>query len=262
MHASLAVSADGCDWFVVNVTPDIRMQIEATPALRPNDGLRGTPIRAALLTDAELDHTLGLLQLREGSRIAVYATATVLEALSDGMPIRRVLEPYTELDWREVCPGVAFDLDAELTVETLALRGSPPRYASHETVGDDWVVAYRFTDSTTGAVAAYAPAVAGFTPALEEFLGTAEWLFFDGTFWADDELRAAAGRPLSASETGHLPISGAHGSARRLASLPASRKVYVHVNNTNPILDARSPERMELAARGLEVGEDGMEVEI
>jgi pyrroloquinoline quinone biosynthesis protein B len=258
-HASLAISADRDAWFIVNATPDIRMQIEATPALQPRGERRGTPIRAVLLSDAELDHTLGLLQLREGSALTVHAGGAVLGALEHAMPVRGVLEPYAPIDWRGLDPGVPLELDGGLTVEALALEGKPPRYVPPGAVELDWVFAFRFRDRETGAMMVYAPAVERWTEALEDFMTGAGCVFFDGTFWAEDDLPEAAGRPLSAAETGHLPISGEHGSAARLSSLRAERKVYVHINNTNPILHARSPERMELAALGLEIGHDGIE---
>ena len=259
LQASLAVSAHGRGWSLLNATPDIRTQIEATPQLHPQNGRRGSPIKAILLTDAELDHVLGLFELREGTPLTVFATDAVLAALTDALPARRVLAPYTVVDWRRVEPGVPFIVGDGLSVEALAVDGAPPRYAAARHDDHGWVVAYRIKDPSNGSMICYAPAVEQFTDALAEFATPARWLFFDGTFWADDDISAAAGRALSASDAGHLPISGAHGSAHRLAKLQAARKVYVHINNTNPILDARSPERRELLGAGIEVGEDGLE---
>ena len=251
----MAVGGRGGEWYVVNVTPDIRMQIESTAALRPRQLGRNTPISAILLSDAELDYTLGLLELRENSPLTVYASQTVLGALCDAMPVQRVLRPYTEIAWRTLDPDRPLELAGKLMVESLTVGHKPPRYAAAEGNGTTWVLAYRFTDGNGGASVVYAPVVERWTQALQDFMSGADWVFFDGTFWAQDDVRVAAGRPLSAQEGGHLQISGEGGSAERLSSVQATRKVYVHINNTNPILDEPSPERARLAALGFEVGE-------
>jgi pyrroloquinoline quinone biosynthesis protein B len=259
----LAASATGKHWYLLNATPDVRFQIESFPQLHPGPGLRQTPVRGVLLTDAELDHTLGLLILREGTGLEVFATPAVLAALAEAFPVRQILHSYAPFRWQEVKPGEAFLLDeGKLQAKAFRLGIKRPRYATGSKAGDDWVVGYHLQDLVGGDVAVYAPAIEAWTSELDAHLSGAHCAFIDGTFWTDDEMiRIGAGR-LTAREMGHLPISGAGGSAERLAALPIPRKVYVHINNTNPILDDESAERRLLAEMGIEVGWDGMEVEV
>jgi pyrroloquinoline quinone biosynthesis protein B len=258
----LAVSAAGKHWYLLNATPDVRFQIESFRELNPGPGLRQTPVRGVLLTDAELDHTLGLLILREGTSLEVLATTTVLAALSEAFPVRHILHSYASFRWQEVKPGEAFLLDeGRLRVQAFRLGVKQPRYvASSKT--DDWVIGYRFKDLESGGVAVYAPAVEAWTNELDAQLPGAQCAFIDGTFWTDDEMIQVGASPLTAREMGHLQISGAGGSAERLAALPIPRKIYLHINNTNPILHEESPERGLLTSMGIEVAWDGMEMEV
>lgn len=262
---SLAVSPDGNGWVLLNAGPDVCFQSEAHASLHPGPSLRGSPIQAVLLTDSELDHTTGLLQLRQSSTLEVYATPPVLCALADSFPIRRILEPYASFRWLEANPGESFPLfGGQLTVCPFYLGGKPPRYVYVKQPQDKeaWVVGYRITDRTTGGVAVYAPGIDTWSQTLERQLEDADCLFLDGTFWQADELRTLGVSELSAAEMGHLPVSGPNGSAVRLAGLPVRRKVYIHVNNTNPMLDERSPEHRSLIEMGIEIGYDGMEMEV
>lgn len=266
---SLAVSPDGIRWALLNASPDICLQSEAHACLHPGPPLRGSPVQTVLLTDAELDHTTGLLGLRQGSSIDIYAPPPVLLALADGFPIRRILEPYASNRWLEAIPEESFPLfGGQLSVCPFYLGHKPPRYVSasqpsHPTrESEPWVVGYRIMDRETGGVAVYAPGIESWSETLERHMEGADVLFVDGTFWQSDELRALGVSELDASEMGHLPIAGTNGSADRLARLSASRKVYVHINNTNPILVDHSPERRSLTAMGIEVGFDGMEMEV
>ncbi len=262
-HACLAASATGKHWYLLNATPDVRFQIESFPQLHPGPGLRETPVRGVLLTDAELDHTLGLLILREGTSLEVFATAAVLAALAEAFPIRQILHSYAPFRWQEVEPGEAFLLDeGKLRVRAFRLGAKRPRYATDSKIGGDWVVGYRFEDLETGGVAVYAPAIEAWTSELDAQLSGAHCAFIDGTFWTDNEMIRVGASRLTAREMGHLQISGAGGSAERLAAWPIPRKVYLHINNTNPILDDESAESRFLPGMGIEVGWDGMEVEV
>jgi len=262
-HTSLAVSATCRHWYLLNATPDVHTQIESFPPLHAGPGLRETPVRGVLLTDAELDHTLGLLILREGTSLEVFATATALAALAEPFPVRQILHSYAPFRWQEVKPGEAFLLDEDkLRVEAFRLGTKRPRCATTARIGDDWVIGYRFEDLAGGGVAVYAPAIEAWTSELDAQLSGAHCAFIDGTFWTDDEMIRLGASRLKGREMGHLQISGAGGSAERLAASPIPRKVYVHINNTNPILDEESAERRMLADIGIEIGWDGMEVEV
>ncbi|XID92445.1 pyrroloquinoline quinone biosynthesis protein PqqB [Paenibacillaceae bacterium WGS1546] len=262
---SLAVSPDGKSWALLNASPDVCLQTELRAPLRPGPVLRGSPIRAVLLTDAELDHTIGLLQLRLSSGLEVYAAPPVLRALEDAFPVRRMLGSYGEIRWSEARPGDSFPLfGGQLTICPFDLGGKPPRYVptNPQEKKEAWAVGYRVTDRTTGGVAVYAPGVESWSRPLEEHLEGADAVFLDGTFWRGDELRDLGASELDAADMGHLPVAGPHGSAERFARMPTRRKIYTHINNTNPMLDERSPERRLLAELGIEVGYDGLEMEV
>jgi pyrroloquinoline quinone biosynthesis protein B len=257
------VSARGSDWYVVNATPDIRYQIESFPALHPGPGLRQTPLRGILLTDAELDHTIGLLVVREGAALEVYGTSVVLAALEGPFPVRHMLGPYSQSRWIEVRPNEPFLLDSDrLRVTPFRLGVKRPRYTAGTDIDGDWVVGYRFEDLETGGVATYAPGVEAWTPELDAALEGAACVFLDGTFWTEDEMVRAGASNMLAKQMGHIPVSGPGGSAERLAALAATRKIYVHVNNTNPMWSPMSDEHHLLAKLGIEVGHDHMDVEV
>jgi len=262
---SLAVSADGRSWALLNASPDVCSQLEAHAAFRPGPSVRGSPVRAVLLTDAELDHAAGLLQLRQSAPLDVYAPPPVVRALSEDFPVRRIVEPFASFRWLEALPGESFPLfGGQLTVCPFLLGGKPPRYVHGDSAGEEkaWVVGYRLEDAATGGVAVYAPGVENWSPELERRLAEADCVFLDGTFWRSDELVALGVSGKVAADMGHLPVGGPGGTAERLARLPAKRKVYIHVNNTNPMLDDVSPENRSLRELGIEIGYDGMEMEV
>jgi pyrroloquinoline quinone biosynthesis protein B len=221
---SVAVSGDGVAWYLLNASPDLRAQLLATPELRPGPGRRQTPVRGVLLTTAELDHTAGLLSLREASSLSVYATPTVLGALSSVFPVRAMLAPYTVITWQELPP----ELPGGLRVEALTVGAKRPRYASAVT-GRDWVTALRLTSAS--AVFVYATCLPAWTEAFDAFVQGADQVLLDGTFATADELSLSTGRPDSAATLGHLPIAE---SAPFTTRHPATTFWYGHVNNTNP----------------------------
>lgn len=235
--------------------------------MHPGPGLRETPLHGVLLTDAELDHTLGLLILREGARHRLYGTATVQRALRERFPVLPILGHYAEAAWETVRPGEVFVLPgvaagSGIDVYPFLLSQHAPRYVGDLEVGGHWVIGYRFRDRRTGGTAVYAPGVEAWTEGFASAVDGADCVLMDGTFWSDDELIALGGSDRTARQMGHLPIAGDDGSAWRLAQAAARRKVYVHINNTNPILQEGSPERAYLTERGIEVGWDGMEIEV
>jgi pyrroloquinoline quinone biosynthesis protein B len=258
-QASLAVTSDGRRWTLLNASPDLRAQIQATPQLHPREAARASPIAAVVLTGAEIDQTAGLLSLRERSPFSLYATAATLAAISDN-PMFGVLSADV-VTRRAITPGERFALASGIEAELFIVPGKLPLYLE----GDDPDI-----KSETGANVgvelcdgrsriAYVPGAAAVTPVLRERLARADVLLFDGTLFADDEMIRNETGKKSARRMGHLPINGPDGSLAALAGL-SSRRIFVHINNTNPLLVDGSPERARVAAAGWEVAEDGMEI--
>ncbi|MEA3213833.1 MAG: pyrroloquinoline quinone biosynthesis protein [Chthoniobacter sp.] len=246
-------SADGARWFLINASPDLRTQIESFAPLCPRPvPVRNSPIAAVLLTNADLDHVLGLPLLREGGRLTVYAPAAVREAFG----FERVMEEFCGIDWRE--PSAEWQpLEGELQFRAIPLSGPAPRFAPQTEIGS---AAYEIIDRRTGGRAVIAPDVAAITPALLEPMAAADVILMDGTFWSDGELRTLGISERLAADMGHLPIG--NGSLEVLRRLPGRHKVYLHINNTNPILQPGSPERAAVEAAGVTVGFDGWEAEL
>lgn len=259
-QSSIAVSADYERWFVFNASPDIRTQIESFPALHPH-GNRNSPVQAVLLTDAELDHTLGMLLLREAGSLDLHATPATYETLQEGTSILRTLEAYGAVKWHPVEPGVDVALDDGLSYRAFDVPTiKPARFGSGEQPGR--VVGYRLTDERTGSSAAYVPGIQQFTTELAEQLTGCSCVLIDGTCWRNDELIELGVGSKTAWDMGHLPIDGPDGSLARLSSLPIERRIYIHINNTNPILLEDSTQRRLVEERGLEVATDGLEVRV
>ncbi|PJE95878.1 pyrroloquinoline quinone biosynthesis protein PqqB [Streptomyces carminius] len=250
----LAVSGDGTAWWLVNASPDIRAQLLAAPELAPGPARRQTPLRGALLTSAELDHTLGLAALREARDFTVHGTATVLGAL----PVRGVIDPYGGFRWSPA-GDTELELAGGLTVRAVPVGRKRPRYAAGAPDAGDWVVAYRLTDRRTGGVLVYAPCLAAWPPALAAAAEGADCVLLDGSFFTDDEMTERTGAGPTALDMGHLPISD---SLAHRASYPSARWLYTHLNNTNPALVADSPQRRAVERAGAEVAADGMLLEL
>ena len=262
-QSSIAVSADRERWFLFNASPDVRTQIEAFPDLHPR-GDRTTPVSAVLLTDAELDHTLGLLLLREGRAVELHATPAVRETLCAGTGVLRTLERYCAVDWRPVVPGDEVPLgspDSGLTYRAFDVPTTKrARFGPAHERGR--VVGYRVTDTGSGRALVYLPGVQQLTVDVRAQLDGCACLFVDGTCWHDDELVRLGLANKTAREMGHLPIDGPDGSLEQLARLRVERTIYIHINNTNPVLLEDSPERRLVEERGMEVAMDGLEVRI
>jgi pyrroloquinoline quinone biosynthesis protein B len=260
---SIAVSADGDDWFLVNVSPEVRAQIESFPRLWPR-APRHSPIGGLLLTNGDLDHCLGLLSLRESHPIALYATAAVRDGFTSGNVLYRTLQRFPgQVDWR------ALNLDEEqplgdsgLFVTAVPAPGKLPLHLEGlRAPSREDNVGLVIRDGRTDRTLAYFSGVAGPSPDVDRALAGADVVFFDGTFWSSDELIAAGLGTRRAEEMAHWPVSGADGSLAYLTRFPA-RKLYIHVNNTNPMLREGGQERRRLAAAGVEVALDGQELEL
>lgn len=259
-QSSIAVSADRRQWYLINASPDVQSQIEEFPALHPDDG-RVVRLQAILLTDAELDHTLGLLLMREGRGLQVHATESVHHTMTSGTGILRTLEAYCPVEWQPVMPGAEVPLGDGLTYRSFDVPTEKSmRFpgASHH----GRVVGYQITDTHSAKSVVYLPGVQRLSVDLLEEIDGVSALLIDGTCWRDDEMSSLGLGSKSSRGMGHVPISGRDGSLDLLSPLAIDRKIYIHINNTNPILLEDSPERETLVRHGMEVAEDGLELEI
>lgn len=266
-QSSIALSDDGVNWILCNASPDIRAQLASFPALQPARRLRDSAIAAIILLDSQIDHTTGLLSLREGCPHEVWCTEMVHQDLSTGFPLFPMLSHWngglkhnlialdTEPFVIPACPG--------LRITAIALRSSAPPYSPHRGnphPGDN--IGLFVEDTRSGGTLFYAPGLGQMDDGLLEWMRRADCLLVDGTLWRDDEMLVCEVGDKLGSEMGHLPQSGPGGMLEVLDGVPVARKVLIHINNTNPILDTASPERAELDARGIEVAFDGMDIHL
>ena len=271
-QSSLAVSSDGERWLVVNASPDLRQQILQTPSLHPRTGLRDSPIAAVFLTNADVDHIGGLLNLREGQPFALYAARRVLDVL-EGSAVFNVLNRET-VPRREAPLGARVALqDAEgvplgLAVETFTVPGKVALFLEDPEAGPSFgtaegdTVGLRLIDERSGRSVFYVPNAAAMSRGLSERLQGAELVFFDGTLYRDDEMLKAGLSGKSGRRMGHISVSGPDGAIASFEGLSVKRKIFVHINNSNPILLTDSPEREAVESAGWEVACDGMEIEL
>jgi pyrroloquinoline quinone biosynthesis protein B len=263
----VAVSDDGRAWFLLNASPDLRMQIERTPALQPRNTVRDSPISGVLLTSADIDQIAGLLSLRELQPLRIYCTPSLRSILQEDNSVFGMLNRVPQqVAWTEIKLDEAFPLltmagaESGISCEVFSLGNKYPVYVSAKRVAtlkpEEALLGVMLTGSS-GARLAYMPAVPAINERLLQLLETADAVLFDGTFWSDDELIRVQGGGATAREMGHVPISGDDGGLRKLGGLHRPRKVFVHVNNTNPMLDESSAEYREVTAAGWELAEDG-----
>jgi pyrroloquinoline quinone biosynthesis protein B len=266
---SVAVSADGDRWFLLNCSPEIRQQIESYPPLHPR-GPRHSPITAILLTNGDLDHCLGLLSLRESHPLVVYTTDRIRRGFTDGNVLYRTLDRFPgQVTWRSLQLGKEEDLAdldgraSGLLVEALAVPGKLPIHLEAGATPDSQdSIGFRIRERSTARVLAYLSGVGMVTDTVRRALETADCVFFDGTFWSGDELPSLGLGTKRAEDMAHVPVGGPDGSLARLNGLGAERRIFIHLNNTNPLLRDDSPERTRVEAAGWEVAFDGMEVRI
>lgn len=267
-QASIAISGDGEHWYLLNAAPDLRQQIGATPELYPsslrhNSATRSTPIAGMILTGGDVDVIAGLLSLRERQAFTLYATARI-HAVLDANSIFEVLA-------RDVVPRAIMKLDTPvalaggLTVALFAVPGKVPLYLEQddtmpEIALDETTVAALVTDGSRRLF--YIPGCAMMTPELAARLDGADAVFFDGTLWRDDEMVVAGLSAKTGRRMGHMSLSGADGTIAAFESIAVKRKIIIHINNSNPVLLADSPERTLAVEAGWTVAEDGMRIEI
>jgi pyrroloquinoline quinone biosynthesis protein B len=258
---ALAIEAAPGAWFLVNASPDVHRQIEACPALQPRSG-RATPIRGAILLNGDLDHTLGLFSLRENTPLTLYATRTVHEGLARNVMVRTLQRFPGQLTQIVLELGRPYALEGTgVTITAEALPGKVPKHL--EGIGapsPEDNVGLWIHDTGTGRRAAIATAAGAGGPWVRRLDGL-DVCFCDGTFWSSDELVALGLGTARAADMAHLPVGGPDGALSVLAGVTARRRIFTHINNTNPILALGSPERCAVEDAGWEVAEDGLEIE-
>jgi pyrroloquinoline quinone biosynthesis protein B len=268
-QSSLAVSADGASWVLLNASPDLRQQIAANPELapRPDDPLRSSPIKAVVLTNGDVDHIAGLLSLRENFRFDLFATARVLDTLKTSR-IFDVLDPAA-VNRRELPINATIaPRGMELTVEAFAVPGKVALYLERPSAGDNFgteegdTIGLKIADPSSGVGFFYIPGCAAIDAGLADRLRGAPLVLFDGTLYTDDEMIAQGLSTKSGRRMGHVAMSGEGGSLAAFRNLGVGRRVYVHLNNSNPVLREDGPERAAVQRDGWEVAWDGMEIRL
>jgi pyrroloquinoline quinone biosynthesis protein B len=269
-QAALAVSANECDWFLLNASPDLRLQIEATPVLHPQRGLRSSPIAGVVATGGDVDAIAGLLHLRERHRFTVYAPGRVLDIIAAN-PIFDVLAPEyvgrVELPLEQTLELAGTEGKSGLAVYAFAVPGKVPLYLEQEgrdpgvsEAGD--AVGLELIDLAGDARFFFIPGCARMTQPLRRRLTSARLVFFDGTLWRDDEMIRMGVGEKTGRRMGHISMSGDDGAIAAFRDLGVQRRIFIHINNSNPVLLEDSPERRIAEAAGWEIAYDGMEVRL
>jgi pyrroloquinoline quinone biosynthesis protein B len=271
-QSSLAVSRDGVNWALLNASPDLRQQIAATPALHadPKAGLRHSPIKAAVLTNGDVDHIIGLINLREAQPFSIYASKRILDVLAANSVFQVLADPLVPRN--EIALDRPFELqgagvDLGLTVEAFAVPGKVALYledkaATSHAGSEGDTIGLKITDPVEKKSFFYIPGCAAVDEKLVARLQGTSVVFFDGTLFTDDEMIEQGLLNKTGARMGHISMSGASGSIAAFSQLGVGRLIYVHINNSNPALDENSPARKAIDGAGWEVGYDGMEVRL
>lgn len=264
-QSSITISGNGEDWVLFNASPDIRAQIESFPPLQPARQVRDTGICSIVLCDAQIDHTTGLIIMREHDKPwDVYCTSAVHEDMTTGYPIFNMLGHFRGVNWHEVKPDQSsFTIPKadNLVFTAVPLKSEAPPFSPHRhntTPGDN--VGFKVEDTKTGKNLFYAPGLGEMEPHVQQYMEEADCVLVDGTVWTDNELSNEGISDKCAKEMGHLDQSSKGGIMEILSSLEKPRKILIHINNTNPILDEESPEHAQLKQAGIEVSYDGMDI--
>jgi pyrroloquinoline quinone biosynthesis protein B len=265
-QSSIAVSTDDVNWVLFNASPDITAQIRAFPALQPARASRDTGIVGVLLMDAQIDHTTGLLSLRESKILDIYCTHEVHEELNSSNPLLRILSHYCQVNWHPMLPrGAGFNVAGadHLLFTPFPLSSKAPPYSAHRNdphEGDNLGICV--TDTRNGKTLLYAPGLARIEPHILALMADADCVLVDGTLWSDDEMITLGLSGKRGLDMGHMSQSGPGGMMDVLRPLTKPRKILIHINNTNPILDENSAERATLLQQNIEVAFDGMEIDL
>ncbi|MEB3766642.1 pyrroloquinoline quinone biosynthesis protein PqqB [Acinetobacter sp. MD2] len=265
-QSSIAVSENGIDWVLCNASPDIRQQLFDFKAAQPARQLRDTGIKSVVLMDSQIDHTTGLLTLREGCPMEVWCTEMVHQDLSTGFPLFNMLKHWNGgLQHKLINPKQAFKIDGFENLEFIPfiIRSAAPPYSPHRNDphdGDN--IALVIKDHKTQKQLFYAPGLGKISADIMQIMAESDCVMIDGTLWQDDEMQQCGVGTKTGREMGHLYIGGEGGSLSYLDQLTKPRKVYIHINNTNPILNEQSAQFAELQAHQVEVAFDGMQIEL
>jgi pyrroloquinoline quinone biosynthesis protein B len=266
-QSSIAVSSDNANWVLFNASPDIRTQLENFPAAQPKHGIRDSGIKAIILIDSQIDHTTGLLTLRESTRpLEIYCSEMVKQDLSTGFPLFTMLEHYCRVNHHPIpLDGSGFTISGigDLRFYSHSLKSKAPPYSPHRHDphdGDN--IGVIVEQISTGKKLYYAPGLGEIEPHVYAAIQAADCVLVDGTFWRHDEMGRAGICDKLALEMGHLPQSGPGGMIETLSAATNARKILIHINNTNPILDEDSPERKALEQAAIEVAYDGLEIDL
>jgi pyrroloquinoline quinone biosynthesis protein B len=271
-QTQVAVTDDAQHWFLLNASPDLRLQIEGLPLLHPRRGQRDSPISGVVLTSGDIDQVAGLLSLRELQPFRIFCTPSLCRILQEDNSVFAMLNRMpNQVSWQEITPGRSFSLldaagsDSGIKCEAFSLATRYPAYVSAQrsaALSPEEALLGLVLESSSGKKLAYMPAVPAVDEPLLRRLESVDLLLFDGTFWSDDELIRVQGSGATARHMGHVPLSGADGSLRKLAGLRHPRKVFIHMNNTNPMLDESGPQYREVRDAGWEIAEDGWNLEL
>jgi len=265
-QSSIAVSENGTDWVLLNASPDIRQQLFEFKAAQPARKLRDTGITSVILMDSQLDHTTGLLTLREGCPMNVWCTEMVHQDLTSGFPVFNMLKHWNGgLQYHEIDPKQAFKIDGFENLEFLPLiiKSAAPPYSPHRNDphdGDN--IALIIKDHKTQKQLFYAPGLGKIDDQIMQIMQSSDCVMIDGTLWTDDEMQQTGVGTKTGREMGHLYISGEGGSLSYLNQLSKPKKVLIHINNTNPILNENSAQFAELKENNVDVAYDGMQIEL
>jgi pyrroloquinoline quinone biosynthesis protein B len=265
-QSSICVSGDGVNWVLFNASPDVLKQFQDFPPLQPARAIRDTGLVGIILIDAQIDHTTGLLMLREGTqKREIYCTEMVKNDLTSGNPLMNILGYYCGVNWHGVpidgktsfeIPGATNLRFTCVPLKSKAPPYSPHRFDSHD--GD--TIGVLVEDTSSGKKLFYAPGLGEIEPHVPALFEQADCIMVDGTFWTDDEMIDLGLMDQTSRDIGHIPQSGAGGMMEVLSAYPKARRVLIHINNTNPILNEESPQRRALEATGIEVSYDGMDI--
>lgn len=263
LQLQASISGDGRRWILLNASPDLRSQIESNAELQPSpaNGERNTPIEAIVLTSADLDQVLGVLLLREFQPLTIYATPLIRRTLEANSFFKMMHRVPNQLTWVDMIPGTTFLLgDSGISCTPIPLAGGLPLYAKEWNTGVPGDAAVGLLLENNGKWLAYTPTVPAITVELKEIYESCKVVLMDGTFWSDAELSSTHRGTPRAREIGHVPLAGPDGTIELMADVTSPEKIFVHINNTNPMLDPRSAECAAVLQSGWKIGYDGWEL--